>query len=497
MPLNLKNHSLRNLPICIFLFFLLLNSIYYTLIDLNIQFLRAESGSFLNATALSPEKNAAFFKTNVYSVHNGHYTPLIFLAEYWQSKVFHTQEIFWFWRQMIVAAVFMTSIAFFSINLSTLGKQSQKPTLNQIVIGISVAIIFGFQPIITKLVAWPFLAFQLMCLSFSAISFCCLIQFAQNENRVRLWQALIFGYLTMHIVGTGLAISLSVLFTSTLLILLRWYSRAPLKLSPLLKSLIPVFLVSLLTLVHAFIMVISVSNQLGFERVSLITSGIRFGGILIEMLHASLNYLWAPGGLPWPMMRGLETDSVYGWGLVLIIIAVLISQIYKFLKAPSGDSLVRISFLSLPFLTLILIVSMIIYRAQYTEDESSAALIGYIIGARYLVFSSFFGFLFCLGLFLKSKIVFSKTVASTFVIAAIVSLAGNTTFMLTVAPEIWPTNLISHSEYWNEILDEIQSNPDQNHPNWNKSMKPVTLEYDTSTRLTFQPLIEKQLKIIR
>lgn len=490
MSLNIKNLSITNLTVCIFLFFLLLNSIYYTLIGLNIQFLRAESGNFVSATALSPEETEIFLNKNVYSVHHGHYTPLIFLAEYWQSKVFNTQEIFWFWRQMIVVALFLTSIAFFSINLIMLGKANQKPTLNISLISVSIAIIFGFQPIVTNLVAWPFMAFQFICLTLSAISFLYLIKFAQTNHPVHLWVALGFGYLTMHSMGTGLAISLSALFTSTLLIALKWYGTGLRKPSQILKLLIPVFFVTILTIGHAYIMVKGVADALESEKVSLATSGVRFGGILIEMLHASVNYIWAPGGLAWPMMRGLETDSVYGWGLVLIIGTIVISQIFKFLKEPDSETFVRIAILTLPSLTLFLIVGMIIYRGQSYEDKN--ALINYIIGTRYLIFSSFFGFLFCTGLFLKSKIVLSKTVISTLAIAAIVCLAGNTTFMVTIAPEIWPTNLISHTKYWNDVLSSLETDSDYKSANWNKPMSSVT-EFDY-TPLNFRTLIEKQLK---
>jgi len=89
----------------------------------------------------------------------------------------------------------------------------------------------------------------------SALSFYYLIQFAQTANRVQLWKSLGFGYFTMHALGTGLSISLSVLFTSTLLITLRWYSTGSLKPSQLFKSLIPVICVATLTVVHAYFMV--------------------------------------------------------------------------------------------------------------------------------------------------------------------------------------------------------------------------------------------------
>jgi len=134
---------------------------------------------------------------------------------------------------------------------------------------------------------------------------------------------------------------------------------------------------------------------------------------------------------------------------------------------------------------------MIIYRGQTSEDEN--ILIGYIIGDRYLIFSSFFGFLFCTGLFIKSKIDISKTVVALFAIAAVVSLAGNAIFMATIAPEIWPNKSISHSEYWKDILNSVQSDPDPDpdSPNWNISTRPVTeFEYP---RWWFRSVIEKQL----
>ncbi|WP_417385600.1 hypothetical protein [Gimesia sp.] len=356
---------------------------------------------------------------------------------------------------------------------------------------LSIGVIFGFQPIMTTLIAWPFMAFQFICLSLSAISFYFLVQYAQTANRVRLWQALVFGYLTMHTLGTGLAVSLSVLFTATLLIALRWYSVPDRKLLQLLKSLVPVYIVSILTAGHAILMTIGITPDTESEKVSLLTTAIRFGGLLIEMLHNSLKYLWAPGGLSLPELRGLEADSVYGWGLVLLVMTAVISHCLKYLKAPADDqSLVRIVLLTAPSLTLCLIVAMISYRAQTVADDD--ILISYIIGDRYLIFSSFFGFLFCVGLFLNSKQAFSKTAVACLVIAASVSLAGNTTFMLTTAREIWPTKNISHTQFWNDLKEAQRSDPEFQSDYWDQSVQPVT-ELD-ATRLSFKPLIERQLQ---
>ena len=81
------------------------------------------------------------------------------------------------------------------------------------------------------------------------------------------------------------------------------------------------------------------TDHLDSEKVSLTTSGVRFGGILIEMLHASLNYIWAPGELVFPSLRGLRADSIYGWGLVLIIISLVRLSYILFRSKFFGGSL--------------------------------------------------------------------------------------------------------------------------------------------------------------
>jgi hypothetical protein len=390
---------------------------------------------------------------------------------------------------MIVVSLFMTCITYFSISLAMLESDLEKPTILTSLAGISIAVIFGFQPIVTTLVSWPFMAIQLFCLSLAILSFLYLVKFSNSNSRTHLWLALVLAYSTMHVFGTGLAISVSVLFTATILIALRWYVAGEEK-SVLRQSLTPVFVLLTFTIIHTVLMVRSVGGTPPSESVSIGVSIARYGAIFIELLHTSLRSIWAQGGILNPEMRGMGADSCYGWGLIFILSVTIFSLIHSYLKTPSEKALSRITMTMLPTLTLIIIVGMITYRIR--TEPSNNVLIGYINTDRYLIFSSFCGLVFIAGLYLISKVKLSASSAAAFLTAAIVCVCGNAVFMHKVPYIIWPEKLISHTDYWNGILNSVKDDTDYQSANWNQSMKTVT-DFDI-TPLTFQQLIENDLE---
>ena len=154
MALNIKPTLLTKITMGSFLLFLILNGAYYLLLGLNIQFLKAESGIYLANAGKASAEGFAFIIPIMKNGYNGHFAPLAFLAEFWQSQLFGTHETYWFWRQMVVVSLFMTCISFFSISLAMLESDLKKPTIPTSLAGISIAVIFGFQPIVTTLVSW-------------------------------------------------------------------------------------------------------------------------------------------------------------------------------------------------------------------------------------------------------------------------------------------------------------------------------------------------------
>lgn len=489
MALKIKPTLLTKITMGTFLLFLILNGAYYLLLGLNIQFLKAESGIYLANAGKVHAEGIAFIIPIMKNGYNGHFAPLTFLAEFWQSQLFGTHETYWFWRQMIVVSLFMTCISFFSISLAMLESDLEKPTIPTSLAGISIAVIFGFQPIVTTLVSWPFMAIQLFCLSLAILSFLYLIKFSNSNSRTHLWLALVLAYSTMHVFGTGLAISVSVLFTATILIALRWYVAGEEK-SVLRQSLTPVFVLLAFTIIHTVLMVRSVGGTPPSESVSIGVSIARYGAIFIELLHTSLRSIWAQGGILNPEMRGMGADSCYGWGLIFILSVTMFSLMHSYLKTPSEKALSRITITMLPTLTLIIIVGMITYRIR--TEPSNNVLIGYINTDRYLIFSSFCGLVFIAGLYLISKVKLSASSAAAFLTAAIVCVCGNAVFMHKVPYIIWPEKLISHTDYWNGILNSVKDDTDYQSANWNQSMKTVT-DFDI-TPLTFQQLIENDLE---
>tara|TARA_R110002074_G_scaffold14249_3_gene49541 strand:- start:780 stop:1682 length:903 start_codon:yes stop_codon:yes gene_type:complete len=293
----------------------------------------------------------------------------------------------------------------------------------------------------------------------------------------------------MHAFGTGLAISVSVLFTATILIALRWYVAGEEK-SVLRQSLTPVFVLLAFTIIHTVLMVRSVGGTPPSESVSIGVSIARYGAIFIELLHTSLRSIWAQGGILNPEMRGMGADSCYGWGLIFILSVTIFSLMHSYLKTPSEKALSRITITMLPTLTLIIIVGMITYRIR--TEPSNNVLIGYINTDRYLIFSSFCGLVFIAGLYLISKVKLSASSAAAFLTAAIVCVCGNAVFMHKVPYIIWPEKLISHTDYWNGILNSVKDDTDYQSANWNQSMNTVT-DFDI-TPLTFQQLIENDLE---
>jgi hypothetical protein len=82
------------------------------------------------------------------------------------------------------------------------------------VAGFGGGAFFLFQPFMLEMVSWPFIFFQLLALTLTAISASSLAQYVQ-EPRPRTSLAFVFlAYSTMYVLGVGVAVSVAPLATA-------------------------------------------------------------------------------------------------------------------------------------------------------------------------------------------------------------------------------------------------------------------------------------------
>lgn len=123
--------------------------VYFRFLDVKILFLKAESGLYLEAAFSSIDAQRRFAKDFMLVSQNGHFTPLVFIFEFIQSKIYGSNESLWFWRQMLVCGILATSL---SILYSKLCQIAGLHLWVSWTIGGSVAVIFVCQPMMIDMI---------------------------------------------------------------------------------------------------------------------------------------------------------------------------------------------------------------------------------------------------------------------------------------------------------------------------------------------------------
>jgi hypothetical protein len=412
--------------------------LYFKALDLHIQLFKAESGIYLTY-AFGGSPIDKFINNFILHSYNGHFAPIAFSLELFQSRIFNVIEDAWFVRQILAVAALWMAISLFI--RETIENCTHRNNLN-IFYGVGLASIFVFQPIMIELIAWPFLVYQILSLATATLSVTALYRFGLNRNVGELQIALGAGYVTMHLFGVGLAFSVAAIATALVVITLHK------SIEHRRQIFITLGIAVFFTLAHAFLMtrghVPSPQRVIGFADAAL-----RFGYLFMDSIYMGTRALWANGGLPWPAVSAVALDSVYGWATIITISLVIFAGWRKCKQTGTGGEWVGIAvFLMVGMLTY---TALITFRSLFIKDI--AGINAFLVGGRYVIFPSFFVFfgIFCAA---KSALRYSSSfVIPSIVIVALAAILGNLVFMKTVIPNTWPWMSTNHSAEWGLLVE--------------------------------------------
>jgi hypothetical protein len=272
-------------------------------LGVHVTFMRAESGHFLEASVLPWPDMKEFIRGSILRSYNGHFTPVAFLLELGQARLFQATGWLWMARQMLVLGLLAASIMWLITRVS----KSQ-------LLGFSISLAFVCQPTMVELAMWPFMALQLLCLAVMAGAAIFLAKFAEDGRDQDLACFLGLGYLTMHLFGVGAAISVAANITAGTLVLqqrVRMRARTILLLGAV-----------LLTAIHGYMMARWTEPGSG-PAVPLGQSFLRFGVLFLESIYSAVRGGWGNGGFVWPRTDVLAMQGTYGLALLAALLLAL------------------------------------------------------------------------------------------------------------------------------------------------------------------------------
>lgn len=395
----------------------LLIGLYYRLLGLEAQFLRAESGWLLQVAPVGWWELSRVALYFVFRAYNGHYTPIAMPLELVQARFFGSAEPFWFWRQILFAGTLVITAAAYGFHAARAGK---------VIVAVLAGGILALHPLLIDLVSWPFMDLQLLCCAFIFGAGIALVRLCETGQRRFAWWFLALAYASMNFSGVGFAFSAAALLTAAHLVLA---GRRDL--------LLPVAVFSLLTILHAAMMTTGGTLPGSISAAVVAKFGVAYWSVISTGLQSALgDYNFA-----FP-----DAAAFYGYaGFGLLFCAIVAICAAVLLKSSTARFLPLI----FPALASLGYAALIAYRPDHEW-------IGFYIGMRYLVFTCTMAVLLIGAAlrFVPLHLVYFK--ASVILLLAAI-IAGHLVFVDQRLYEIWPALFRSHAEAWRSVLAEAST----------------------------------------
>jgi hypothetical protein len=422
--------------------------------------------------------------------YNGHYSPLAFYTELKLTYLIGPRETFWKWRQLGAVSVLATCFFFLAYTVARIHRIRH---WGAVACAAGVSGVFVFQPLMRELIAWPFLVLQVAAAAVSALALYALVQWVKKPtNRKWIWLAVTFSYLSMHLVGYGLA---TVLATAAVLgaCLAGIYSGQLKEFFPVRRTLLIALITMLLFAgIHGACMEflrraplfrssgppVDITSVLTF-CVSLFLSAVR---ALISFNRPPSFNNQLPAGL-WP------------WGLLLLILAAssLILLARSCLRRPTTERLSQFALHCFSIVAFCGFVSMAV--ARYLAEPDPSGLHNFLLGSRYLVPAN----LLLFGTFTAIAVKMTRCVGRVgiflFIALGLTALVAGKQFGATDYKQLIPNGAISHAKAWRAIVSLSQECRAANLPVPNVPMGALTYEfYDWDLKL-YEPLLRYSLHL--
>lgn len=420
------------------------------LVGIDVAMLRAESGVFLEAAYLTGQAKHDFMRVQLLTSYSGHFIPGALWLELQQSKLFHSHDERWFWRQMVALGFLGASLTWM---FARIGRASGRER-SALVVGASVAVIYVVQPSLLESAMWPITVLQILFFAITACAIGNLVRFAETTRVQDLNWFLLFAYLSMHVFGVGFAVSAAAVGLGLALTLMLAAAKAEDRGRRLKHRLAALVLAAVATAVHGYLMSALPGKQPVFS-VDLSISTLRFFALYVESIAAGLRALWAPDGYPWPQAQALPLQATRGAAFFVISIISISVLGIRALRQTDAPRLIPFAILSFGFLSYTGYIVLTVYRIRI--DPSGLAIAPFLIGGRYLAFPSFFILVTAAGLSFYVLPGFARLLAMLAGAGAVGATIGSYVFFLTIAPALWPNLKVNHGVEWRSAVAQARA----------------------------------------
>lgn len=457
--------------------------------DTQSTFLRAESGWYQLLSHSNAATRASFTRLLFTSSYHGHYTPVAFFVEFKLSEWIGPVGSFWKWRQIFVVSAIATAL-FLGVSLTA--RKFGASLRNAAWCAAAITSVLVFQPEMRQLISWPFMVMQLGWILCSLVSLGCLVRMAWRPSRTRwIWLAAASAYAAMHLLGLGI-----VTVAAAELILVCVFAFVTIGKLPLFEPVRgqlagAIVALAVAAAVHSTCMFVLLPPE---ERAPAVTLPAYNGlGVAAALFSAALSPLYAP--TPTQTLDPQSLVSCWPVGVLLMSAAglLLVRSAGEVLRTANARALtvfvLHLFSLAIFFGT----VGMMLVRLAH--DPAVSSVIGFLIGARYLVPVSF-------GLGVSAIAFLLRVVRRMRAFGILLCVA------LTVEPFVaqrvyagWtfhavhPRDAISHASTWTAIVRMSRECRAANLPIPNVPLGALTQEfYDWDLQL-FEPLLRSELRL--
>ena len=457
--------------------------------DTNITFLRAESGWFQFMSREEPSPHYGMMRQFFTNSSHGHYIPFAFYTEFELTYLIGPRETFWKWRQLGAVSILATCFFFFTYSVARIHRI--RPW-GAVAAAAGVSGLYVFQPLMRELIAWPFLVLPVAAAVFSTLALYALVQWVKKPTtRQWIWLAVTFSYLSMHLVGYGLA---TVLATTAVL---------GAGLAGIYSGQLKEFFLVRRTLLIALITMLLFAGMHGacmqFLRAApLVRSNGPPADILSMLVFFVSLFLSAVRALisfdPPLSVNDQLPASLWPWGLLLLIVAAssLILMARSCLRRPTPE---RLSQFTLHCFSIVAFCGFVLMAiARYLIEPDSSGFHNFLLGSRYLVPAN----LLLFGTFAAITVRIARLVnlrIFLFIALGLAALVASRQFGATEYKRFYSGGAISHGKSWRSIVSLSRECRAANLPVPNVPMGALTGEfYDWDLKL-YEPLLRYSLHL--
>lgn len=458
-------------------------------------FLRSESGWYLR-TAYSDTETQRNFERDFFRLsYGGHYTPLLFLAEFRAARLIGTNGAVWLGRQILAVALLAAATFALAHRLSTIFELSGTKRL---ALALAVAAVSAFQPAMLDLIGWPFMILQLLWAGVALLVLHALVMVSWAPEKARwVWVAALAAYASLHISGLGLAlVAAATAALSGILVVAR---RSPQSTLAAVRSSVIAALATMLalTLLHGWAMVrflppIAPPADHPAEIITLIKLLL---GFFANLTIAGVGTFAATA---FAQVNGNSLAYCWPYGLLLLVLSIVLWGwvLRRAIADPTPQNVSGLILHAYAIAGLWALVGLVTARELHLRSvaEMVPQLGHYLSVARYLVPLHFV----LLGSALHIAVVLSRKAprVSTGVWCGIAVAAVLAQLELqSNYKHIAPRPSISHTKAWKQILETVRDCRATKLPMPDLPVDALTQEFLPSNLSSFEPILRHDLKL--